>query len=113
MKRNGFVANSSSLSFILKTQDDYDYFTSIYGDTGVYLVEDLKVKFNEHEFSVDDVITEDFCSLELGSFYDVGDLAEFVDRVRQLNDEHWITNAYDRDEASRNGIHFEVFEGDL
>ncbi len=84
------------------------------GDTGVYLVEDLKTKFKEMEFSLDEIISYDFSCLGVSRvFWGVGDLAQFVEKVNDLEDHYWITNAHDQDEAGRNNIWYEVFEGDL
>ena len=113
--RNGFVSNSSSSSFIVKKEDKLKA-----KEFGLQLVsvKDIKAKLAKIDQKKKEIAQIQKDLGDMGLYFmreDYGYTSYSVHYLEMagLEDEDYITEPFDRDEAYMAGIKFNVFEGDL
>lgn len=114
--RQGFVSNSSSSSFVVPFEKRIEA-----EEFGLKLVEVFKIigKLMYIKETIQGI--PDFIQNQLGFYFygiqDDDDISNLLNELLDLSKIHGIdvciTEPYDRDAASRRGINYEVFLGDL
>jgi len=118
--RHGFVSNSSSSSFILRTEADIQvakdnriqyYPVNAMIERLTVIIETIKSACTENESSI---FPEFFIYNKglFGGYRDDGEYHNLLEELKPLKD-CYITEPYDRDHAYENNIDLEMFEGDL
>ena len=111
--RNGFVSNSSSSSFIVHKCDEKYAISLGLKLISVRWLKERGRKLKKLETAKADIMKDlpDF----LGGRYSYYEPADDILHVEGLEDDDFITEPYDRDEAYRSGIDdlFSTFQSDL
>lgn len=123
--RNGFVSNSSSSSFILKNKEELkkakELNMSIYKvSTIIKLFKPIKNKLDKINAILNsDKINDNIPFFLINDYMSYGNSIPMpieYERLIELEEKYpgcHITGTYDRDEAYKEGIDFEQYEGDL
>ena len=114
--RVSFVSNSSSSSFILRTQKDVEIFKNIFNNTPIFNVGELRQQLKKilEEYKVlKKMFNDNFYFLEENLNYDTFNISDLLHELDGILDDAYITEAIDRDIAYQLGYNKEVFMGDL